>query len=276
MQVFYPNNKGVIGLDPLQAIILALIQGITEFLPISSSAHLVLPSHLFGWSDQGLAFDTAVHLGSLIAVITFFWRDLVRLILAGSSQILGNSSEDGRFAVNLLIASLPIIPVGFFARFLTETELRNLEVIAVTTILFALVLWYADRLKREESQILTLNRALMIGIAQCLALIPGTSRSGITMTAALLIGFSRTDAARISFLISIPAILGAAALKLFDLITQSITTDWLAVGIGTLVSGISAYLCIRFLLGFIERIGFLPFVIYRLILGIVLIVIIAS
>ena len=276
MQVFYPNNKGVIGLDPLQAIILALIQGITEFLPISSSAHLVLPSHLFGWSDQGLAFDTAVHLGSLIAVITFFWRDLVRLILAGSSQILGNSSEDGRFAVNLLIASLPIIPVGFFARFLTESELRNLEVIAVTTILFALVLWYADRLKREESQILTLNRALMIGIAQCLALIPGTSRSGITMTAALLIGFSRTDAARISFLISIPAILGAAALQLFDLITQSITTDWLAVGIGTLVSGISAYLCIRFLLGFIERIGFLPFVIYRLILGIVLIVIIAS
>ena len=276
MQVFYPNNRGEIGLDPLQAIILALIQGITEFLPISSSAHLVLPSHLLGWSDQGLAFDTAVHLGSLIAVITFFWRDLVRLILAGSSQILGNSSEDGRFAVNLLIASLPIIPVGFFARFLTETELRNLEVIAVTTILFALVLWYADRLKREESQILTLNRALMIGIAQCLALIPGTSRSGITMTAALLIGFSRTDAARISFLISIPAILGAAALKLFDLITQSITTDWLAVAIGTLVSGISAHICIRFLLGFIEHIGFLPFVIYRLILGIVLIVIIAS
>jgi len=276
MQVFYPNNRGEIGLDPLQAIILALIQGITEFLPISSSAHLVLPSHLLGWSDQGLAFDTAVHLGSLIALITFFWRDLVRLIVAGSSQILGNSSEDGRFAVNLLIASLPIIPVGFFARFLTETELRNLEVIAVTTILFALVLWYADWLKREESQILTLNRALMIGIAQCLALIPGTSRSGITMTAALLIGFSRTDAARISFLISIPAILGAAALKLFDLITQSITTDWLAVAIGTLVSGISAHLCIRFLLGFIEHIGFLPFVIYRLILGIVLIVIIAS
>ena len=116
----------------------------------------------------------------------------------------------------------------------------------------------------------------MIGIAQCLALIPGTSRSGITMTAALLIGFSRTDAARISFLISIPAILGAAALQLFDLITQSITTDWLAVAIGTLVSGISAHLCIRFLLGFIEHIGFLPFVIYRLILGIALIVIIAS
>ena len=235
----------------------------------------MLPSHLLGWSDQGLAFDTAVHLGSLIAVITFFWRDLVQLIIAGSSQILGNSSEDGRFAVNLLIASLPIIPVGFFARYLTETELRNLEVIAATTILFALALWYADRLKHEESQILTVSRALMIGIAQCLALIPGTSRSGITMTTALLIGFSRTDAARISFLISIPAILGAAALKLFDLVSESITTDWLVVGIGMLVSSISAYLCIRFLLSFIERIGFLPFVIYRLILGIFLIVIMA-
>ena len=276
MHVFYLIIKGEIGLDPLQTIILALIQGTTEFLPVSSSAHLVLPAHLLGWADQGLAFDAAVHLGSLMAVITFFWRDLTRFILAGSGQIMGNSSEDGQFAINLMIASLPIIPLGFFTRFATENELRNLEVIAVTTIFFALTLWYADRLKRETSQILTPSRALFIGVAQCFALIPGTSRSGITMTAALLIGFSRADAARISFLISIPAIIGAAMLKFFDLISQSITTDWLSVGIGTIVSGISAYFCIRFFLTFIERIGFLPFVIYRLILGIFLISIITN
>ena len=153
MQVFYPNIKGEIGLDPLQAIILALIQGITEFLPVSSSGHLILPSHLLGWTDQGLAFDAAVHLGSLIAVTTFFWRDLTRLIIAGIGQITGHSSEDGRFALNLLIASLPIIPMGFLARFSVENELRSIEVIAATTILFALALWYADQVKRETSQI---------------------------------------------------------------------------------------------------------------------------
>ena len=274
MRLFYLNNIGDIGLDPLQATVLALIQGITEFLPISSSAHLVLPSLLFGWQDQGLAFDTAVHLGSLLAVVTFFWRDLKRLTVAGSYQILGKSSADGRYAINLLIASLPILPIGFFMRFATENEFRNLHVIAATTIIFSLILWYADRLKRRQSRKLTPRRALIIGIAQCLALIPGTSRSGITITAALLIGFSRTDATRISFLISIPGILGAATIKFLDLITQQVTINWLSLSIGTAVSGISAYLCIRFLLHFIERISFLPFVIYRLILGTILILII--
>jgi len=235
-----------------------------------------MPSKLFGWSDQGLAFDTAVHLGSLLAVVIYFQQDLTRLIGAGSRQLRGESSDDGELALNLLIASLPILPVGFFARFLVEEELRSLEVIAATTILFALALWYADRQQHTGSSTLTPGRALLIGIAQCLALIPGTSRSGVTMTAALLIGFSRTEAARISFLISIPTILGAATLKLVDLAMDLVPTDWLDVAIGSLVAGISAYLCIKLLLSVIERIGFLPFVIYRLILGMALIVIIAS
>ena len=235
---------------------------------------MVLPSYLLGWPDQGLAFDVAVHFGSLLAVITFFWNDLFRLIIAGSHQLLGSPSEDGRYAVNLLIASLPIIPIGFFARFLTENEFRSLHAIAITTILFALALWYADRLKRANSRTLTPSRALLIGIAQCLALIPGTSRSGVTITAALLMGFSRTDATRLSFLISIPAILGAATLAFFDLISLPSKINWVPISIGMLVAGISAYLCIKFLLGFIERISFLPFVLYRLILGIILIVII--
>ena len=235
-----------------------------------------MPSKLFGWSDQGLAFDTAVHLGSLLAVVIYFQQDLARLIGAGSRQLRGESSDDGELALNLLIASLPILPVGFFARFLVEEELRSLEVIAATTILFALALWYADRQQHTGSSTLTPGRALLIGIAQCLALIPGTSRSGVTITAALLIGFSRTEAARISFLISIPTILGAATLKLVDLAMDLVPTDWFDVAIGSLVAGISAYLCIKLLLSVIERIGFLPFVIYRLILGMALIVIIAS
>ena len=260
--------------DLVQAILLALVQGITEFLPISSSAHLVLPSEVLGWPDQGLAFDTAVHLGSLTAVIAYFWKDLIRLFTAGFNHVLlQKKSEDGTYAVNLLIASIPVIIMGYLSRFLIEEHLRSMEVIAATTIIFGLALWYADTLKGEGEQALTAGRALTIGFAQCLALIPGTSRSGITITAALMMGFSRTEAARISFLISIPTILGAGTLKLIDLVTQSGPVDWVAIGLGTAVSGISAYICITLFLSFIEKIGLLPFVIYRLILGAILIVI---
>lgn len=262
-------------MDSAQVIVLALIQGITEFLPISSSAHLVLPSVLLGWTDQGLAFDTSVHLGSLIAVVAYFRKDLVRLFAAGFNQVLKQKkSEDGSYAINLLIASIPIMFVGYFSRFLVEHQLRSIEVIAATTILFALVLWYSDRVQREDNLLLTPGRALGIGLAQCLALIPGTSRSGITITAALLLGFSRTEAARISLLISIPTILGAGTLKFVDLVSNPGVVDWLTLGVGTVVSGISAYLCIKLLLSLVEKIGFLPFVIYRLALGTALIAII--
>jgi len=264
-------------LDLIHALFLALVQGITEFLPISSSAHLVLPSELLGWPDQGLAFDVAVHFGSLIAVIAYFRQDLVKLLGAGTRQlILQQPSDDGRYAVNLLIACLPILPVGYFGRFFIEENFRSIEIIAASTILFALALWYADRIKQVENNELTPGRALSIGVAQCLALIPGTSRSGVTMTAALLMGYSRTQAARISFLIAIPTIIGGALLKLIDLVTEPGSPDWLVIGVGTVLSGISAYAAIALLLNFVERIGYLPFVIYRLVLGAVLILILVS
>jgi undecaprenyl-diphosphatase len=264
-------------LDILHAVALALIQGITEFLPISSSGHLVLPSLLLDWPDQGLAFDTAVHLGSLLAVVIYFRHDLVSLASKGLSQlVLRKPSEEGQYAVNLLIASLPILPIGLFSRFFIEDHLRALEVITVATIIFAFALWYADRLKHETAQVLTMPRALMIGIAQCLALVPGTSRSGITMTAALMLGFSRTESARISFLISIPTILGAAVLKLWDLMQNPESPDWFALAVGTTVSAIAAFSCITLLLKFIEQIGYLPFVFYRLLLGAVLVAVIIS
>ena len=259
-------------MDYLHTIFLALIQGITEFLPISSSAHLILPFEILGWPDQGLAFDVAVHLGTLVAVIVYFWRDLMSLLKGLLQSFAGNHNEDGRLAINLLIASLPIVAIGLLLKSLVEGELRSASVIAVSTVVFGLVLFWADYISRRErnDRDLTWTHALVIGFAQCLALIPGTSRSGITMTAALALGYTRQAASRISFLLSVPTILGASVLLLRDLIIIDTPVNWNQLGISMLVSGITAYLCIRFFLGFIDRIGFLPFVIYRLVLGIAL------
>jgi undecaprenyl-diphosphatase len=261
-------------LDLLQTISLALIQGLTEFLPISSSAHLILPFQILGWPDQGLAFDTAVHLGSLLAVLWYFRLDLFSLTRATLIFVgTGKPSTESRFALNLLIASLPIIPVGLLLKDVVEINFRTIAVIAATTIIFGLLLWVAD-IKGRQTQAdhqMRWHQALLIGIAQCFALIPGTSRSGVTMTAALLFGFDRQSASRISFLLSIPAIGGAATLKTIDLVTSQTTVDWVTLAIGCGLSAISAYACIRLFLNYITRLGFLPFVIYRLVLGTVLI-----
>lgn len=264
-------------LDLLHTISLALIQGLTEFLPISSSAHLILPFQILGWPDQGLAFDTAVHLGSLIAVIWYFRLDLFSLTRATLIFVgTGKTSSESRFALNLVIASLPIIPIGLLLKDVVELNLRSITVIAATTLIFGLLLWVAD-LKGRQTQAdhqMRWHQALMIGIAQCFALIPGTSRSGVTITAALFFGFDRQSASRISFLLSIPAIAGAATLKTIDLATSQTSVDWTTLAIGCGLSAISAYVCIRLFLNYITRIGFLPFVIYRLVLGAALIVLI--
>jgi undecaprenyl-diphosphatase len=257
-------------LEFLRAVFLAIIQGVTEFLPISSSAHLILPSQILGWPDQGLAFDTAVHLGSLIAVIWYFRLDITRLVAALQQSFKTKQlTDEGKFAVNLFIASLPILPVGFLLRFEIEQHLRSVEVIAITTALFAALLLIADRWggKRSHATELNWSQALLIGVSQCLALIPGTSRSGITMTTALLAGFSREGASRISFLISIPTIASAGTLKLFDLFNSPQPVNWTLLVTGCFLSMISAYLCIKFFMMLITRVGFLPFVIYRLLLA---------
>ena len=262
-------------MDVLQAIVLALVQGITEFLPISSSAHLILPGKILGWPDQGLAFDTAVHLGSLFAVLIYFRTQLQELLLGVHRHMTaGESSDASRLAYNVVIASLPIIPIGYLSRFVIEAELRSLEVIAAATIVFGIALWLADHFRKQESSPLTPMRAFAVGIAQCFALIPGTSRSGVTMTMALLLGQSRTEAARFSLLIAIPTIAGAAVLKLWDITHDPAPVQWTVLLIGTTVAGISAYACIAWLLAVIERVGYLPFVIYRMILGIILLLMI--
>lgn len=262
-------------MDIMQSIILALIQGITEFLPISSSAHLILPKEVLGWPDQGLAFDVAVHLGSLAAVLAYFRKDVGQLLSGWFATLSGDKHNvDGKLAWYIILATVPAGLAGLLLGDFIEDYARSIKVIAATTIIFAFFLWWADVKGENKKQLrdMTLQFALIIGIAQALALIPGTSRSGITLTAALMLGFLRADAARFSFLLAIPVILlsgGYMSLKLsYDQI------DWVIMLTGIVVSGISAYLCIHYFLGFINRIGMLPFVIYRLILGTVLILLI--
>ncbi|APX94797.1 undecaprenyl-diphosphatase [Halomonas sp. 1513] len=257
-------------MDWLQVIVLSLVQGLTEFLPISSSAHLILVPELTPWDDQGLAFDVALHLGSLAAVIIYFRHELRRMTLSWVGSCRGQASdEDGRLAWWVLLATVPVGIAALIFKTPIETSMRSPLLIGASLILFGLVLGYADWRKkgvRSEYQ-LSLKDALLIGGAQALALIPGTSRSGITITAALLLGMNREAAARFSFLMSIPVIVLAGGLEVFGLMREPEDVAWTAMIVGTLLSGLSAYLCIHYFLVFIKRIGMQPFVIYRIIFG---------
>jgi undecaprenyl-diphosphatase len=257
-------------LDLLQIIVLALVQGLTEFLPVSSSAHLILVPVLTGWPDQGLAFDVAVHVGTLLAVLLYFRYEIARMLVAGIASLAGRGmTPDARLGWQVVLATLPVIIIGFIFKDWIEVHLRGPVVIALATLFFGLLLGWADisgRRRRDEYQ-LSWSDVLLIGLAQVLALIPGTSRSGITMTAGLALGLTRQGAARFSFLLAIPTILGSAVLLLKDLLTTSAHVDWQALGLGTVLSCVSALLCIHFFLRLLERIGMLPFVLYRLVLG---------
>lgn len=264
-------------MDWIQVWLLALIQGITEFLPISSSAHLILLPVLTPYEDQGLAFDVALHLGSLMAVIIYFRHDLRSMTVAFFQSLQQRQFRhlDGqaKLAWGVVLATLPVGIAGLIFKDYISTELRGPIVMAWTLIGFGLLLGLADwrgkgNLKGTDS--MSWRDFAIIGLAQAIALIPGTSRSGITMTAALFLGFSREAGARFSFLLSIPVIALASLLQMKDLIVQGNDTPWLFLLAGIAISGVSAYLCIHYFLVFIKRIGMQPFVIYRLLLGIVL------
>ncbi|WP_421857871.1 undecaprenyl-diphosphate phosphatase [Marinobacter salarius] len=256
-------------------IVLAVIQGLTEFLPISSSAHLILPSQVFGWPDQGLAFDVAVHVGTLAAVIWYFRAEVGRLTVAWvGDTVRGRVGQDSGLAWAVIAGTIPAGLAGLLLNDFIETSLRSGLVIAVSTIGFGLMLWWSDAVGRRNRDLpaLTMKDAVIIGVAQALALIPGTSRSGITITAALFLGFGREAAARFSFLLSIPLILAAGLLKTLELVEQGGATDWAAIALGAALSFVSAVVCIHLFLKFLERLGLMPFVIYRLVLGLLLLV----
>lgn len=260
-------------MDWLQAVFLALIQGLTEFLPVSSSAHLILPSQLFGWEDQGLAFDVAVHIGTLVAVVIYFRKD-IGAVLTGmwSAAHSRTPNQDATLGLAVIVATIPAVMVGFAFKSFIEQNLRSSLVIAITTIVFGLLLWVADTRSARSRTLekLSLSNAWIIGCAQALALIPGTSRSGITITAALMLGFDRTASARFSMLISIPLIIAAGLLAALDLARGAEPIAYDVMVIGVVFATLSAYLCIHYFMKLLEQIGMLPFVIYRMGLGIFL------
>ncbi len=255
-----------------QIIVLALIQGITEFLPISSSGHLILVPAVTGWPDQGLIVDVMVHMGSFLAVLAYFWRDVLNLAIGGLNLVRGRMTDHGRMALLILAGTIPAVAFGLFVK---KTGLidavRGPEIVAWNAIIFGLAMYIADKFggvyKKMEN--MTLTGAIIIGLAQAVAIIPGTSRSGITMTAARALGFQRPEAARFSFLLGIPAIAGAGVLVLGEAVSEGavISADAIMTGVLTFFTALAA---IAFLMAIVKRYSLTSFVIYRLLLGVLL------
>jgi len=258
-------------MDYFQAAILAVLQGLTEFLPISSSAHLILLPELLGWQDQGLAFDVAVHVGTLFAVIAFLKPELMKIIPAWFSGWSNRQwNQAGQLGWLVILATIPVGLIGVLAGDWIEAVLRSPMVIAISTAIFALLLWWSDRnaqVNHQKMDNLTWKSALFVGIAQAFALIPGTSRSGVTMTAMLALGYKRVDAAKFSFLLAVPTIALPGLLKLSELANSEHVVAWDLLIFAVIVSALVAFWCMRWFLKVIEKIGMFPFVIYRLLLA---------
>lgn len=258
----------------LHLVVLAIVQGITEFLPISSSGHLILVPIVFGWPDQGLLMDVAVHVGTLGAVMLYFWRDMAAMAVGAVHLAGGRWNPGAKLALMVIIATVPVILAGFALNRFYPEGIRSMAVIGWTTLGFGLLLYAADRLGATSRRIeaMGLPHAVVIGMSQILALIPGTSRSGITMTAARMLGFDRSEAARFSLLLSIPTILGAGLLKgkeLYETGNAQLTSDaYTAAGLAL----VSALVAIWAMMRWLQHATFAPFVVYRVILGILLLV----
>ncbi len=262
----------------LPMIILAVVQGITEFLPISSSGHLVLAWEVFAQADmplpsanaaERLALDAAVHLGSLGAAISYFWRDVGQLAGGALRLLTGRMTANGRLFLQIVAASIPLVVAGFLVKDALGVSWRSVEVVAWASIGFGVLLWIADRSTMTINKVekTTWEQALIIGLAQILALIPGASRSGITMTAARALGFERSDAARFSMLLAIPAILGASALFGYDLYNSGNLALQIDAIVAAALAFVSALIAITIMMAWLRRATFTPFVIYRILLG---------
>lgn len=257
----------------VQIIVLALIQGLTEFLPVSSSAHLILGSKALGWADQGLVFDVATHLGTLFAVLFYFRHELTEMVRSVLRPQHGPESlQHRRLAWCLVAASVPALVIGFFARDLVELYLRDVRIIAWTTLGFGLLLWLADVLSPRNRQLeeVGLKAALVIGLAQAFALIPGASRSGVTITAGRFLGFSPDAAARFSFLLAIPVVAAAGGFGALRVATGDAPIDWTQFLLALGFAAVAGWVCIAAFLALLQRVGLLPFVAYRMILGLLL------
>jgi len=272
--------------DFLKAAVLGIVQGLTEFLPISSSAHLILVPWLFGWKTGGLTFDVALHLGTSGAILAYFWRDWVDLALEmirgiRERSLFGNAQR--RLAWFLIIGTLPAVVAGLLLEDYIKTTLRSPLIPVVTLVGFGILLYYADRKSRQSRSLDQFNwrDCLWIGISQALALVPGVSRSGITISAAMLRDARRAAAARFSFLLSTPVIVGAAALQAWEVLASTRHPDAAVIGpdvgsaavkwdvmiVGIIVAAVTGFLCIRYFLRYLQTNNLVPFVIYRIALA---------
>lgn len=254
----------------MQLVVLAVVQGLTEFLPVSSSGHLVLMPSLFGWTDQGLVFDVAVHFGSLTAVCVFFRHDIVALLRGLRAILTGDvKADEARMVWYLGIATIPAAVAGLFFAAWIAANLRDPRIVLVTLAGYGILMAAADRIGTRERNIadVKIRDALLIGFAQALALIPGTSRSGITITTGRFLGIARQDAARFSFLLSVPVILLATMYEAVILVTGNVQVAWDNLALAALISAIVAYISIEFFMRFVSAIGLLPFAIYRIVLA---------
>lgn len=255
----------------LQLILLAIVQGLTEFLPISSSAHLILASELAGWPDQGLSFDIAVHAGTLLALCLHLRPELAAMLAAPFNRRSGAGGY--RLWLLCILGSLPLLLVGLVARLWVE-ELRHVSVIAVANLLFAAVLWRSWVRRSEDGtslEQLSLSSVFVVGLWQCLAIIPGASRSGVTLTGGLLLGLRPAAAIRLSFLLALPAIAASALAELPRWSQAAAVSPYQAV-FGAVIAGLTAWVVLRLFTGWVRRVGMLPFVVYRLLLGGILVV----
>ncbi len=286
--------------EALRALVLGVVQGLTEFLPISSSGHLILFSKFAGWPDQGLAFDIAANTGTLAALVLYFRRDLLKIVRGGAAGLKATSSGgELPLLLWLLIATVPVAAAGLLAADWVAEEGRNPRLIAITSIMFGILLWIADRKAKHADSLegarsplralsesgdddggdeasfrarLSLKDAVAMGIAQAIALVPGTSRSGAVMTAGLFRSFDRTSAARLAFLMAIPVGILVAAKNAIDLLATSESVAWGAMGIGFVSAAVCGYLVIALLLEWLKHRGLGPFVLYRIALGVALLI----
>lgn len=258
-------------MDITQALVLALVQGITEFLPISSTAHLIMVPLFTGWPDQGLPFDVSLNTATWLAVVVYFRRDIVCISMGfgrSLSERTLKGNHEGALAWMAIAATVPVLLAGALAHDIVAHDLRTFEVIGWSSIIWGFVLWAADRRPgKTELEAIGWKEAVLVGLAQALALIPGTSRSGITITAGLLAGLSRTAAARFSFLLAIIVGALAGAREGAEMADAAYEAPWPALIAGFLVAFASAYLAIHYFLKLISRSSMLPFVIYRVGLG---------
>ena len=258
-------------MDFIQSLLLALVQGITEFLPISSSAHLILLPKIMQWQDQGVEIDIAVHIGTLLAVMLYFRKEVLSLIFGFFDCFSKeNSARKGLF-INLVVATIPVVIAGFLLKTLIEDDFRSALIIGVTSIVFGILLFLADRKAEENHKVIEgmpIKDAFLIGLSQMVALVPGVSRSGITMTSALFLGYSRTASAKFSLLLSMPTIFAAGTLIVFEMLKSPNpvqTQDALLSGAMAFIFG---YLAIWGMMSWLKKSSFTPFVIYRVLLGV--------